>query len=64
MPRRLGDIELLNSELAAWQNQVNTDQRRVDWQFTTGDARIKLRHLYPALTSAFRLDSGPAASFM
>ena len=29
--------------------QVNTDQRQVDWQFTTDDARIKLRHLYPAL---------------
>ena len=49
LARRLGDIELLNSELAAWQNEVNTDQRQVDWQFTTDDARIKLRHLYPAL---------------
>ena len=47
LARRLGDIELLNSELAAWQNEVNTDQRQVDWQFTTDDARIKLRHLYP-----------------
>jgi len=47
LDRRLGDIELLNSELAAWQNQANTDQRQVDWQFTTDDARIKLRHLYP-----------------
>ncbi len=47
LDRRLGDIELLNSELAAWQNEVNTDQRQVDWQFTTDDARIKLRHLYP-----------------
>jgi len=49
LDRRLGDIELLNSELAAWQNQVNTGQRQVDWQFTTDDARIKLRHLYPTL---------------
>ena len=30
LDRRLGDIELLNSELAAWQNEVNTDQRQVD----------------------------------
>ena len=29
---------------------TNADQRQVDWQFTTADARIKLRHLYPALT--------------
>ena len=49
LDRRLGDIELLNSKLAAWQNEVNTDQRQVNWQFTTDDARIKLRHLYPAL---------------
>jgi hypothetical protein len=49
LDRRLGDIELLNSELAAWQNEINTDQRQVDWQFTTDDARIKLRHLYPTL---------------
>jgi len=49
LDRRLGDIELLNTELAAWQNEVNTGQRQVDWQFTTDDARIKLRHLYPTL---------------
>ena len=49
LDRRLGDIELLNSELAAWQNEVNTGQRQVDWQFTTDDARIKLRRLYPTL---------------
>lgn len=49
LDRRVGDIELLNSELAAWQHEVNTGQRQVDWQFTTDDARIKLRHLYPTL---------------
>ncbi len=49
LERRLTDIEFLNSELAAWQNEANTDQRQVDWQFTTDDARIKLRHLYPTL---------------
>ena len=48
LDRRIGDLEVLNSELAAWQNEVNTDQRQVRWQFTTGDARIKLRHLYPS----------------
>jgi len=34
-------------ELTAWQHATNADQRQVDWQFTTDDARIKLRHLYP-----------------
>ncbi|MCW2719030.1 MAG: transposase, partial [Pseudonocardia sp.] len=34
--------------LAAWQQATNTDHRQVNWQFTTTDARIKLRHLYPS----------------
>ena len=45
--RRIDDLDLLNAELAAWQAATNADQRQVDWQFTTSDARIKLRHLYP-----------------
>jgi hypothetical protein len=47
LDRRIDDLNRLNAELAAWQQQTNTDQRQVDWQFTTADARIKLRHLYP-----------------
>ncbi len=47
LDRRIDNPDLLNTELAAWQHATNTDQRQVDWQFTTADARIKLRHLYP-----------------
>lgn len=47
LDRRLDDLAKLNTELAAWQQATNTAQRQVDWQFTTEDARIKLRHLYP-----------------
>jgi len=47
--RRIDDLDLLNTELAAWQAATNDDQRQVDWQFTAIDARIKLRHLYPQL---------------
>jgi len=47
LDRRISDLDVLNTELAAWQLATNTDQRQVDWQFTTDDARIKLRHLYP-----------------
>ena len=43
--RRIDDV--LNGELAAWQTATNADQRQVNWQFTTDNARIKLRHLYP-----------------
>jgi hypothetical protein len=47
LDRRIADLDTLNTELAAWQQATNTDQRQVNWQFTTADARIKLRHLYP-----------------
>jgi hypothetical protein len=47
LDRRIDDLDPLNAELAAWQQQTNTDQRQVDWHFTTADARTKLRHLYP-----------------
>ena len=45
--RRIGDLETLNHELAAWAKAVNQTQRQVDWHFTTTDARTKLRRLYP-----------------
>jgi hypothetical protein len=48
LDRRIGDIDTLNGELAAWQDAVNTAQRQVNWHFTTSDARTRLRHLYPA----------------
>ena len=47
LDRRIDDLTVLNTELAAWQTATNTAQRQVDWQFTTADARTKLRHLYP-----------------
>lgn len=49
LDRRIDDLEVLNTELAAWQGATNADRRQVHWQFTTTDARIKLRHLYPDL---------------
>jgi hypothetical protein len=52
LDRRIDDLDTLNAELAAWQHQTNADQRQVDWQFTTADARIKLRHLYPEQLAA------------
>ncbi|WP_344960503.1 IS630 family transposase [Saccharothrix longispora] len=47
LDRRISDLDTLNAELAAWQHATNANQRGVDWQFTTDDARVKLRHLYP-----------------
>ena len=45
--RWLTDLDTLNTELTAWQQATNAEHRQVAWQFTTTDARIKLRHLYP-----------------
>ena len=47
LDRRIEDLTVLNAELAAWQQQTNTGQRQVQWHFTTDNARVKLRHLYP-----------------
>lgn len=47
LDRRIDDLAVLNTELAAWQKATNADQRQVNWQFTTDNARTKLRHLYP-----------------
>ena len=45
--RRIPDIEMLRSEAEAWQTHRNQTANRVDWRFTTQDARIKLKRLYP-----------------
>jgi len=47
LDRRIGDREALEREVAAWQIDRNENCIAVDWQFTTKDARTKLRHLYP-----------------
>jgi hypothetical protein len=45
--RRISNLCLLNAELAAWETFYNSQSCSVNWQFTTADARIKLRKLYP-----------------
>jgi len=47
--RRIADIDTLNVELSAWHTRRNINQKGIDWQFTMGDARIKLRRLYPII---------------
>jgi len=49
LDRRLPDMETLTKEAQAWQAQRNAEVVKVQWQFTTADARIKLRHLYPKI---------------
>lgn len=46
--RRIPNIDTLNQEIIAWENDYNKRCNVVDWQFTTVDARIKLKRLYPS----------------
>lgn len=47
LDRRISSAEELRSELAAWLNDRNCTASKVTWHFTTEDARVKLKHLYP-----------------
>lgn len=47
LSRRISSIDVLRSELAAWEDERNNGKSKVNWQFTTKDARIKLVSLYP-----------------
>ena len=46
---RIPDLETLRNLLKPWCTDRNSKQRSIDWQFTTADARIKLKHLYPII---------------
>ena len=49
LARRLASVEGLRTEVAAWEQTRNAVAVTIDWQFTTADARIKLKRLYPVL---------------
>jgi hypothetical protein len=49
LDRRIPDPITLTQEVAAWERQRNAAKCRVDWRFTTPDACIKLKRLYPAI---------------
>ena len=48
LDRRLPDRPTLEREVAAWEAERNAATHTITWRFTTADARIKLKHLYPA----------------
>jgi len=47
--RRIADMATMQVEGAAWKSNRNNSTKKIDWQFTTADARIKLKRLYPKL---------------
>jgi hypothetical protein len=49
LERRIDNVGELRREVSAWEDDRNERQVGVNWQFTTADARIKLRKLYPVI---------------
>jgi len=47
--RRIGEVETLREETTAWSSDVTATQRGVDWQMKIGDARCKLKSVYPKI---------------
>lgn len=48
LDRRIDNAEALTHEVAAWETQRNAAKAKVNWRFTTDDARIRLKKLYPS----------------
>ena len=49
LDRRIADAATLTTEVNAWCQRRNTHNAKANWHFTTADARVKLKSLYPAL---------------
>ena len=49
LDRRVPDQETLREEMAAWEERRNAHEMTVNWRFTTADARIRLKRLYPSI---------------
>ncbi|NLE30560.1 MAG: IS630 family transposase, partial [Phycisphaerae bacterium] len=47
LQQRIGDLGQLSQETLGWYQRRNAGQKSVDWQFTSKEARVKLKRLYP-----------------
>lgn len=54
---RIPSVEALNKILSSWSLNRNSSQKSVSWHFTTENARIKLKHLYPEIKFKLLRDS-------
>lgn len=59
--RRIGTDAALSREVAAWERPRNRAASKIDWRFTTPDARIKLRKLYPTLKTSVGTEQSSAS---
>src|SRR4051812_17159456 len=62
LPDRVGDRAMLERHVQAWQHRRNAAATRAEWQFTTKDARIKLRKLYPTMDESQSTRTSPLRS--
>ncbi|HET6239356.1 MAG TPA: transposase [Acetobacteraceae bacterium] len=49
LDRRIPDKQTLSEEVAAWEGNLNSNHTKANWHFTTADARVSLKRLYPAM---------------
>lgn len=47
--RRIAEMATMQAEVAAWEKHRNSSTKKINWRFTTADARVKLARLYPKL---------------
>ena len=52
LSRRIPDKQTLEKEIAAWEGHRNSHHAKADWQFTTENARVKLKRLYPSFNDS------------
>jgi transposase len=56
LEQRIPDQETLAEEVGAWEEERNAAESSIDWRFTSADARIKLKHLYPEIVEESSYD--------
>jgi hypothetical protein len=49
LDQRIPDRQALAEEVGAWESERNAAESSIEWRFTTDEARIKLKHLYPEI---------------
>lgn len=49
LDRRIDNLQEMSAQVQSWQNRRNNADAKIDWQFTSDNARIKLKRLYPTL---------------
>ena len=60
LDQRLPDQNSLAGEVGAWEEERNAAESSIEWRFTTADARVKLKHLYPEIVEVESYDSNPS----